>query len=52
MNGNNICKFIIPGQKVCLSVSCFVLEKDLDVIHKKTLVATHRIIRKILSYEY
>lgn len=44
MNSNNICKFIMPGQETGLSVFCFVLEQDPVVIHKKTLLSTHRII--------
>lgn len=44
MKNNNICKFTIPGQSVSLSVSCFVFERDLNVIHKKAILAAHRII--------
>lgn len=44
MRSNNICKFIQPGQEIGLSVSCFILETNLDVIHKKILLTTHRII--------
>lgn len=44
MRSNNICKFIQPGQEMGLSVSCFILETNLDVIHKKILLTTHRII--------
>lgn len=44
MRSNNICKFILPGQEIGLSISCFILETNLDVIHKKILLTTHRII--------
>ena len=44
MRSNNICKFIQPGQEIGLSISCFILETNLDVIHKKILLTTHRII--------
>lgn len=44
MKNNNICKFILPGQEVGLSVSCFILETKLEVIHKKMLLTAHRMI--------
>lgn len=44
MKSNNICKFILPGQEVGLSVCCFILETDLDVMHEKISLAAHKMI--------
>lgn len=44
MRQNNICKFISPGEAEQLSVSCFVLESDTEVLQRDLRLAAHRAI--------
>lgn len=44
MKSQNICKFIFPQQTGRLSVSCFVLESDMDVMQSPVLLNEHRVI--------
>lgn len=44
MKSNNICKFILPGQENGISISCFILETNLDTMREKIQLTQHRMI--------
>ncbi len=52
MKNQNICKFISPSLPDTLSVSCFVLESNLDTMKQKNRLTDHRAILVIQGEGY